>query len=339
MPSHTQFDSSSKGRLPLVFAAKLRKPDLGAYLQRERLYLRLDESRASLVVVHADAGYGKTVLLASYLRERGRPAIWYHVGTTDRIPGTFTAHMFHELSLRLQSMPEGESRIEELLADPEMAGVAIASLVGHLDTPVSVVLEDYSRAEEHSEIHQIVLAMVEHLPPGAKVYLLSRHRPPLPMARLAMEGRAQVIAKEDLVFNQDETSALFTQTYDCRLSDQELALVVQRLEGWPAGLRLTQEALKATREPERRRFWANFSSSPALFDYLAEEVLVALPTPTLRFLYQTSIFSDLQPDLLEEFLPGSHPATILGHLARENLFTTSLSGAGTHYRYHNLLRQ
>lgn len=326
------------GETPPVFPAKLRKPDLRAYLPRERLYRRLDAADAPLVVVHADAGYGKTTLIASYLRERQRRVVWYHVGTTDRLPGTLAAHLRHAVAEVFPDVAAGPKPVD-LVADPEMSGAALASLLGNTGHPLTLVLEDYARAEEDCEIHRVVFSMVEHLSPGVQVFILSRSRPPLPLARLTMEGRAQTLTKEDLAFTADETAALFSQTYNRPLSDEELALVVRRLEGWAAGLRLTQEALRMTTRQERARFWASFSESRALFDYLVEEVLVSLTTTTLHFLYKTSIFSDLRPDLIEEFLPGSGAAAMLERLARDNLFTTALSGAGTHYRYHNLLRQ
>lgn len=327
-----------QGETPPVFPAKLRKPDLKAYLPRERLYRRLDAADAPLVVVHADAGYGKTTLIASYLRERQRRVIWYHVGTTDRLPGTLAAHIRHAVAEVFPEMAAGPEPVD-LIADPEMSGAALASLLGRAGNPLTLVLEDYGRAEEDCEIHRVVLSLVEHLPPGVQVFILSRSRPPLPLARLMMEGRVQTLTKEDLAFTAEETAALFSRTYNRPLSDEELALVVRRLEGWAAGLRLTQEALRMTTRQERARFWTSFSESRALFDYLVEEVLVSLTTTTLHFLYKTSIFSDLRPDLIEEFLPGSGAAAMLERLARENLFTTALSGAGTHYRYHNLLRQ
>lgn len=292
----------------------------------------------SLVVVNADAGYGKTTLVASYLAARARQAIWYHLSVTDRLLGTLVAHLRHAVAELFPEVTAMGTDPLEVLHDPEFAGAALAALLGRSGMPLTVVLEDYHRASEDSGIHQLVLAMVEHLPPNVQVMLLSRSRPALPLARLTMTRRVRELTKQDLAFRLEETAALFARIYGQYLSEEQFTLVSDRLEGWAVGLQLTAAALRLTLPADRIRFWGRFAESPAHFDYLAQEVLAALPEATLQFLQTTSIFPVLRPDLVEEFLPGCGAAELLRQLARENLFTTALSGAGTHYRYHNLLR-
>src|SRR5688500_18703 len=64
-----------------VIRSKIQPPALRAdTLTRERLIRRLDEALASRVVlVIADAGYGKTTLLADYAARSGFRTLWYRL--------------------------------------------------------------------------------------------------------------------------------------------------------------------------------------------------------------------------------------------------------------------
>ena len=51
-----------------------------------------------LTVVKAEAGYGKTTALASYLMNAPHARVWYNVGDREADPRTFLVHLIHALS-------------------------------------------------------------------------------------------------------------------------------------------------------------------------------------------------------------------------------------------------
>ena len=88
---------------------KISAPRLPAgIVQRERLFLHLDESSPKPVVwISGPGGSGKTMLVASYLESRNLPAIWYQVDQGDADPATFFYYM--GLACRDVARPDQES--------------------------------------------------------------------------------------------------------------------------------------------------------------------------------------------------------------------------------------
>ncbi len=74
-----------------LLAAKLLPHAIGPlHLRRPRLIDRLRaglERRATVVL--AGPGYGKTALLALFLRESGEDSVWYSLDASDRDPSVF----------------------------------------------------------------------------------------------------------------------------------------------------------------------------------------------------------------------------------------------------------
>ena len=78
----------------VLLATKLHvprpRPDL---ISRPRLAERLDEGLArGLMLVCAPAGYGKTILLADWVRRSQQPVAWLSLDTGDIDPARFWRH-------------------------------------------------------------------------------------------------------------------------------------------------------------------------------------------------------------------------------------------------------
>lgn len=71
---------------------KILPPRTALTLERERLISRLlaCEDR-KLVIIHAQAGQGKSTLAAEYVRSLAKPAVWYNMDQEDDNPAVFLA--------------------------------------------------------------------------------------------------------------------------------------------------------------------------------------------------------------------------------------------------------
>jgi ATP/maltotriose-dependent transcriptional regulator MalT len=119
------------------------------------------------------------------------------------------------------------------------------------------------------------------------------------------------------------------------LSGESVALLVERTEGWPAGLYLAALWLRDLDKPDEqvRRF---AGSARHVADYLADEVLSALDPDTRDFLLRTSVLARFTPDLCDAVLEREDSAAVLTELARSNMFLVALDARGEWYRYHHL---
>ncbi|MBX3639809.1 MAG: hypothetical protein KF888_04750 [Nitrosomonas sp.] len=103
---------TNKPRIP----AKLSQPRLFNVIDRHRLFALLDEERAnrSVVWIASPPGAGKTALVASYIKARGIPAIWYQVDSDDNDAASF----FYYLGLAGRKAA-GRKQLELPLLTPE----------------------------------------------------------------------------------------------------------------------------------------------------------------------------------------------------------------------------
>ena len=140
------------------------------------------------------------------------------------------------------------------------------------------------------------------MPAKLRLVLGSRQEPELGLHRLRLSGRLVEIRDADLRFSRDETQALL-EASDIRLSDEAVALLHERTEGWVAGLRLAAISLAGHPDPER--FVTEFCGSErTVAGYLLAEVLERQPVEVRDLLLRTSIL-DRVSGPLADFLTGS----------------------------------
>ncbi len=102
--------------------------------------------------------------------------------------------------------------------------------------------------------------------------------------------------------------------------------LVDRTDGWAAGLRLAAISLEETDDPTD--FVEAFSGSDRLVvEYLTQEVLATLDPATRRFLLQTSVLPWLSVDLCDAVTGRDDAAEMLATLERRSLFAARLDPA------------
>jgi LuxR family maltose regulon positive regulatory protein len=120
------------------------------------------------------------------------------------------------------------------------------------------------------------------------------------------------------------------------LSDAALALLVERTEGWAAGLRLA--ALSLARHPDPERFAVEFSGSErTIAEYLLTEVLERQPEAVRRLLLRTSILDKVNGPLADLLTGNAGGERILQELESANALVVSLDASRSWFRYHHLL--
>ena len=146
--------------------------------------------------------------------------------------------------------------------------------------------------------HEQIAFLLAHLPPSAQVVLITRADPPLPIARLRAAGELFEIRARELRFSPAE-AALFVQRMSAaELSLSDIAGLVERTEGWPAGLYLAALSLRG--HPRPSAFVQQFTGDNRFIaDFLAEEVLSRQPAEIRQFLARTSILDRFSAPLCD----------------------------------------
>ena len=308
-------------------------------LRRPRLFAELDrQAGASLTLIAAPAGYGKTELLASWIEARPdvSPA-WVTLDAGDGEPRRFWAYVAAAVDrvrpgmarpavrrLRTPGVPL-EDAIDELLN-------GIATFAGRL----VIVIDDLHHFASSSTAHTFAYA-VDHFPPGVRIVAATRSDPVVPLGRLRALGAISDIRAGQLAFTLAEAREVIVDRMGVALAFEELKLLVKRTEGWPAGVSLAGLWLSEAEEPGT--LVRSFSGEQReITDYLMEEVLDSLDEKTRRLLIHASILERLSGALCDAVLGVEGSGERLKALSGSNLFVTPLDRRGEWYRLHQLLR-
>jgi LuxR family maltose regulon positive regulatory protein len=200
-------------------------------------------------------------------------------------------------------------------------------------------LDDYHLVRSRA-VHRSLAALLDHAPACLHLIVSSRTDPPLPLSRLRVAGDLVEIRAEQLGFTAEEAARMLGLAAIPELSARELQRLVDRTEGWAAGLQLAALRL-ADRAGQQARvdFIERFTGADRhVVDYLGEEVLDALPPQLHDFLLQTSVLPRLCAPLADAVTGRDDGGRMLDEIHRANLFLTALDDEGRWYRYHQLFR-
>ena len=299
-------------------------------MSRPRLFGRLGAAR--MTVVSAPAGSGKTVLLRSWLSWAGvaGSAAWVPAGRGERDPQRFWLSVL----AALRQTTAGSALVRELTAAPDLDGWVITERLltdlAPLDDQLWLVVDDVHELGPDA-LQQLEL-LILRAPPGLRFVLATRHDVRLGLHRLRLEGELAEIREPDLRFTLAEAEELFDAA---RVDLPDPAPLVERTEGWAAGLRLA--ALSLAGHPDPERLAAEFSGTErTVAEYLLAEVLDRQGEPVRRLLLRTSILDQVNGELAGLLTGDSGSERILQDLEAANAFVVALDTARSWFRYHHL---
>ncbi len=310
------------------------------WVERRELIGHLNGTAAKLVLVDAPAGFGKTTLVAQWLAAGARPYAWVSLDPGDDDPGRLWWHIACALQ---RACPEFGSetilralRVQSPDFDDDVLPLVAGELAG-LPGPVAVVLDDYHFITDRG-CHDQVMFLAAHLPPGTQLVLLTRAQPPWPLARMRAVGELAEIRARELRFTPPEATALVHAVAAVDLSQPDVADLIDRTEGWPAGVYLAALSLRG--HPSPAAFVHEFTGDNRfVVDFLAHDVLSQQPADVQQFLARTSVLPRFCAPLCDAVTGSADSAGILDRLERENLFVVALDEDRRWFRYHHLFGQ
>lgn len=188
--------SRVRARFPLR-PGKIQRPLLpGETLPRDRLFSWLDaHANRRLTYVIAEAGFGKTTLVADFLRRSRLRTFWYRLDEDDTDGLVFIRYFVaacQAVDNRLLA------RSASLLAEPaleptpvEILAETVFSELGALgEMPSVLVLDDFHMVEAVPAIGALVERLIARAPAGLRVIVASRRTPNLSVAALQLAANS-----------------------------------------------------------------------------------------------------------------------------------------------------
>ncbi len=212
---------------------------------------------------------------------------------------------------------------------------SIANDAAKLPAGSAVVVDDF-----HCAAHAVggqMTDLIEHWPAdAAQLVLASRMDPALRLHRLRMSGQLCELRNSDLGFSLADSRRLLAK-FGVGLTNDDLALLHQRSEGWAAALQMAALSLRSAKDPGQAARALQIRGQ-AIGEYFAAEVLDRQPPDLARFMLDTSILGELSAEASAAVTGRQDAGALLRAIDAAHLFLVALDER-TRFRYHHLVRQ
>jgi len=226
-----------------ILSTKLFRPAPRAgVIVRRRLINKIEQGvQTKLVLVSAPPGFGKTTLISGWAQDSKIPVGWVSLDERDNDPTRFLKYLI----AALQTIESGFGEtIAQNLGSPKQPSLdsiltlIINEIAEELQTFVLVLDDFHVISEPH--IQEIMLFLLEHLPPQMHFIVSTRANPPWPLARLRVTGEIAELHTADLRFTLEETIAFTRNLMGLSLTTEDVEILETRTEGWIAGLQMAE---------------------------------------------------------------------------------------------------
>lgn len=322
---------------PLLAEAKLAAPrHRSGILARPRIWDALDVD-AALTLVSAPAGYGKTTAVRSWSANREPALAWVTLDGGDNDP----ARLWTYVATAIDRVRDGLGR--RALHRLQTSRMSIATAVDELMNGVAdftsgleIVLDDFHTVTDRECVDSIALA-IEHLPATARMILVTRADPDVGLARLRARGALAELRADELAFTAAEARELLVDRGRLPIDDEDVEILLNRTEGWPAALYLATLWLRTVADPHRavQSFGGDHRY---VAEYLSHEVLGALNPAEREFLIQAAVLGRFTAEMCDGVLERSDSAQRLNELEQSNLFVLRFE-RDEWFRVHSLFAQ
>ena len=189
-------------------STKLRQPPASDDLvSRLRLFRRLNKGlQRPLTLVSAPAGYGKSILVSSWLETCDCPNVWVSLDKRDNQFGLFLGYF---LSAIESLFPAAVSKTRALAkaGGPQSLPMLAANLVNELEQiqhNFVLVLDNYHHIQDQT-VNGLLAELLDHPPRRLNLVLISRRDPSLSIANLRARKQLTEIRVQDIRFSSSET--------------------------------------------------------------------------------------------------------------------------------------
>jgi ATP/maltotriose-dependent transcriptional regulator MalT/DNA-binding SARP family transcriptional activator len=322
-------------------------------LSRPRLTDRLLANLSyPVTLVTANAGSGKTTLVADFLRTHKRQFVWYQLDHTDADPSVFLGYLGFGIKQQVPGFGDAmfsylHEATGELAQHPERAvDVFLNEVLEQVEQQMILVLDDYHHLGPETAVHAVLDRLLAYLPDVLHVIIISREMPPLSLGRLRTHSPLSNIDRSDLLFTDEETQELFRRVFDLELTAEQLAEYRERTHGWITALQLVRQVAHRNVISSRD----GHAGAPDLvevlrqserdiFDYFAEEVFADEEEDVQKLLMRVSLLDRIELDACASLYQGLNCARVLPNLVRRNVFISVASDRrGEEYRLHPLFQ-
>jgi LuxR family transcriptional regulator, maltose regulon positive regulatory protein len=307
---------------PIQPHAEPQQAGASRLVSRAALVNRLRAASQPVVSITAPAGYGKSVLLAQWAARDERPFAYVPVEPRADVE-VFVGRVAAALGVSIAA-PTRDEAVPCWLW--RVAVPQLASALRSVTAPLVLVFDDAHHL--HGDAVDVATALTHNVPEGSALVITGRVQPLPSLPRLRAGGEVLELGSEDVAFTRREARSLLNALLATSVSDEQLDRVLERTEGWAAGIRLAGLSLRAAGGARRD-----------LSDYVRSECLETLTPEQRTFLRRTSILARICGPLCDAVLERDDSAAMLAQLEAGGVSLVALDRGRDWFRYHSALQE
>lgn len=299
------------------------------------------------IILEAQAGQGKTTLVAQYLNINKLPYIWYQIGPEDSDPIQLISSLLTNLKSNLTGFnsPQLERILSEGIVGPldlaRCTDILLQDLDTYLDKDIYLVFDDLYLIEFGAMTNRLLEHLLDNSPPKLHFILISRH--PLEIKGTTIRNGAQItyLNTDDLALSTREIETLYTDVLQKDISHSDASQIHRVTNGWIMGILLASHPISG-----HSKFWTDSASAPVsnssaghMLDYFQDEIFAQIPKNQHTFFLKLSLLHEIQADLAKELTGIDDFNRILSHMARENYFIYHLDDSEQVFRFHHFFQE
>lgn len=314
------------------------------YLNRLDAYVeRIKTSRLSILC--APAGYGKTSLLSYWaqhsLKDHGHVA-WLTLDVRDNDIIRLCSYLIQSLSCVFDE--ETKNDLYTLLdvyacrwndAVAEKLVIQLVAQLEQIESPLVIILDCFQSIQS-DQVKRFVDALLIHAPQHLSIVVSASHLTGLSTTRFRLDRDLTEMGVKELQLTESEATDLINTLLPISVEPEVRQELLQRCEGWGAGLHLLALALQNADVTTEVVLPA---SVPYIKEYFINEVLCVLTEQELNLLSRLSVVDYWCADLCSHLLGRDAGGDWLDVMAHKLGFIELLNEKGVWYRPHPLLKQ
>ena len=299
------------------------------FLSRKHLFNLFESSVPGATLVIAPAGFGKTTLVAEWVKENARPTFWYTVDVADTIHD-FQAHVIAAVTSHFPSFFAHIDQLEHF--EPTESIKLLAGAIGRLSGEFNFVID--GGREENQDIAPYAQIIADLVPDNSHLIIIRRNSPMTSLARYAALGNLSVITSAELKFSEDEVK-LIAAINGVDVSENGNAKELAMCEGWPSAIQMM------CRNISKGKSHTTFSSAVAAnvnpLGILALESYNTFSQASREKLRKLAIIEEFDLEIASVILGKEFSEELLNRLAIDGLFVSASTTLNRTYRFNPII--
>lgn len=298
--------------------------------------------RRRLALIHAPAGFGKSMVAAQWradLTERGLPVAWISLNSDDDTEVWFLAHLLQAIQRVRPDIGVGLDQVLEEELD-DAVGYVISTLIDEVHgggESIVVVIENWHRITDPGA-HRAMATLLGNGCHHLRFVVTSRDQSGLPLSAMRVEDELVEIGSAQLRLTLAETARILVERNGFDLTDKQVEQIHRSTDGWPAAVQLISLALRGNNDPQRL-LASGPESGHNIREYLAENVLDTLEPRMLDFLTAIAVTERVNAELSAALSEDSEAEMLLAQAEQRELFLRRIDHDPGWYRMQPLFAE